>query len=791
MRQIEFIKRLLGEKDYKTISSFADSLKVSSKTLQKDLAVIEKYLNHFNVSLDRKPGTGIKIINADKAKLLLNNSIQRQERGCSQIPINQRRVEITKDLLIDSNTTTSLQKLSQKYFVSKTSIINDLAYIEKWLSEFGLKLEKNTNGTKVEGAEIDIRRAISSLLFEYSKGDDGYRNIEELSERLDASSLNALSELFERDKIIYVNRLLVELEKKYNCRLDDPYYINLLTHILITLTRCLGGKQIKVDVRNKVDSLKFERAYKEAVEVVNKLNKDFQLDLGESEVYYLYQYFVSSGLIKNITDEADEVLNKLNRKAELFAEKITKCMEKVMHINILNDEVVMEGLMMHIRPMLNRLDYDIKISNPLMGEIRKEYFEILSICKAAALMVSRDLKLKAIPIDEIGYLTLYYQLALERSVIKRRILVVCYSGYGTSHLLATRIRRAFPDWEIAGVISVSMLSKRNMKDIDFIVSTVPIDVKEKPYILVSAFLNDQDINNISKLIKEKAVETNERQTGTMYINRFLKEENIYFDQNDDQVIKKLNKKYMSNISFEEISFGEDIKVQIGFYNVEPILAVALNNTLNLKKQIVFYMAMDDTDMMTNLLSEMYHLHTFGGIASYLRKCVNAKDVKNYFGMYKGEMKVMATDLIRVINKKTIKLDMKATTKGEALEELTTLLYDAGAISDKKAFLDDVYYRESLGSTGIGNGIAIPHGKSKFVTRTSLALGRTSTDIEWESIDNKPIRFIILFAVADNDKGSIHIRLLSQVASKLADDKVCSKLLKAGSPEEVYQIFARD
>ncbi|HBM75003.1 MAG TPA: transcriptional regulator ManR, partial [Clostridiaceae bacterium] len=516
MRQIEFIKRLLGEKDYKTISSFADSLKVSSKTLQKDLAVIEKYLNHFNVSLDRKPGTGIKIINADKAKLLLNNSIQRQERGCSQIPINQRRVEITKDLLIDSNTTTSLQKLSQKYFVSKTSIINDLAYIEKWLSEFGLKLEKNTNGTKVEGAEIDIRRAISSLLFEYSKGDDGYRNIEELSERLDASSLNALSELFERDKIIYVNRLLVELEKKYNCRLDDPYYINLLTHILITLTRCLGGKQIKVDVRNKVDSLKFERAYKEAVEVVNKLNKDFQLDLGESEVYYLYQYFVSSGLIKNITDEADEVLNKLNRKAELFAEKITKCMEKVMHINILNDEVVMEGLMMHIRPMLNRLDYDIKISNPLMGEIRKEYFEILNICKAAALMVSRDLKLKAIPIDEIGYLTLYYQLALERSVIKKRILVVCYSGYGTSHLLATRIRRAFPDWEIAGVISVSMLSKRNMKDIDFIVSTVPIDVKEKPYILVSTFLNDQDINNISKLIKEKAVETNERQTGTMY-----------------------------------------------------------------------------------------------------------------------------------------------------------------------------------------------------------------------------------------------------------------------------------
>ncbi|AGB18565.1 BglG family transcription antiterminator [Thermoanaerobacterium thermosaccharolyticum] len=788
-RQIEFIKLLLEETNYKTIKSFADLLNASNKTIQKDLRVIEKYLNKFNIILDRKRGTGIMIVNAKNAKWLLLNDLERQERRHENISIKERRIEIIKNLLISSHMSTSIQKLSDMYYVSKTSIVNDLNYIEKWISQFNLKLEKNKKGTRIVGTENDIRRAIESLLIEYSKEVDKDWTIEELTARIDASTLNALLEIFEKDKIIYVNELLVKLEKKYNCLLNDPYYINILTHILISLTRGLEGKQIEVDVAKRSDNMKYEKAYEEAKNIVNQINKDFQTQLGESEIYYLYQYFISSGLVKNMSENANEVLNELNQRANIFAKKVTSFMEKIMNINILNDEIVMEGLLMHIRPMLNRLDYDIQISNPVIGDIIEEYPDILNMCKAAVLMATYDLKLKMIPMDEIGYLALYYQLALERSIVKRRILVVCQSGYGTSQLLSARIRRAFPDWEIVDILSVSMLKERNMDDIDFIVSTVPIDIKEKPYILVSTFLNDQDIQNISKLLVEKPVKTDRKQIGTLYINQYLTEENIYFNKQYDEVVEQLNKKYQTNINFHEISLGDDIKVEMGFYSNQPILAIALNDVKKLKKQIVFYIAMDNTDIITHLLSEIYHLHTFEGSMYYLKKCMNGKDVKNYFELNEGEMKIMATDLAKVIKIETIKLDMEAKTKDEVLRELTTLLYNAGALSDKEAFLDDVYYRERLGSTGIGNGIAIPHGKSKFVNKTSLAIGRTKTDIEWETLDNKPVRFIILFAVKDENRDSAHIRLLSQVATKLADDEVCEKLQKVKTPEEIYQIFA--
>ncbi|MBX4265088.1 PTS sugar transporter subunit IIA [Clostridium estertheticum] len=147
------------------------------------------------------------------------------------------------------------------------------------------------------------------------------------------------------------------------------------------------------------------------------------------------------------------------------------------------------------------------------------------------------------------------------------------------------------------------------------------------------------------------------------------------------------------------------------------------------------------------------------------------------------------DLAKVIKKETIKLEMEATTKDEALRELVELLFENNKISDKEAFLEDVLYRESLGTTGIGNYIAIPHGKSKFVNKTSLALGRTKQDIEWETLDGLPVRFIILFAVTDEDKTSVHVRLLAKVASTLGDDDACAKLLVAKTNEEILNIFS--
>ena len=153
------------------------------------------------------------------------------------------------------------------------------------------------------------------------------------------------------------------------------------------------------------------------------------------------------------------------------------------------------------------------------------------------------------------------------------------------------------------------------------------------------------------------------------------------------------------------------------------------------------------------------------------------------------------DITTVIDEQRINLHLDANNKAEVLDAMGDMLLKAGVLSSK----EDVYFRESEGTTGIGGGIAIPHGKSSSVLKTSLAIARTLKPIEWETLDDKPVQFIILFAVRDVDKTTVHVRLLGEVAGKLADEDITKKSemdhvfdrLTTNEPAEIIAIFNED
>ncbi|WP_210450185.1 PTS sugar transporter subunit IIA [Pantoea ananatis] len=148
------------------------------------------------------------------------------------------------------------------------------------------------------------------------------------------------------------------------------------------------------------------------------------------------------------------------------------------------------------------------------------------------------------------------------------------------------------------------------------------------------------------------------------------------------------------------------------------------------------------------------------------------------------------DISRILTPRRVNLNLQASSKEEAIIELTDLLFSDDAISDKQAFIKDVWLREAEGSTGFENHIAIPHGKSSAVKQTTLAIGRSQQDIPWETLDGSQVRCIILFAVRLEDQNTPHIRLLSQVASALADDEVIAQLLVENDPSEIIRLFSQ-
>lgn len=148
----------------------------------------------------------------------------------------------------------------------------------------------------------------------------------------------------------------------------------------------------------------------------------------------------------------------------------------------------------------------------------------------------------------------------------------------------------------------------------------------------------------------------------------------------------------------------------------------------------------------------------------------------------------AIELEKIIDKELMIIGSKAKSKQEILIELVELLDKKGYVNDRNAFLEDVYLREQEGETGIGQGIAIPHGKSQAVQKTTVAIATLDKEIEWETLDDKGVEAIILFAVKDSDANTTHVLLLQQIAILLANDKFLTQLKAVTSVDELFELI---
>lgn len=147
------------------------------------------------------------------------------------------------------------------------------------------------------------------------------------------------------------------------------------------------------------------------------------------------------------------------------------------------------------------------------------------------------------------------------------------------------------------------------------------------------------------------------------------------------------------------------------------------------------------------------------------------------------------ELLEVLDEHVIKDCLVATDKIDAITKMCTLLHDNGYISDVESFKTDVLKREEIGETGIGNMIAIPHGKSESVKKSAISICKLDREIEWETLDGKGVKVIILFGVQDDvEAAKDHLRLLAQVARKLAKEDVVESLVNAKSSKDIIDCF---
>ena len=143
-----------------------------------------------------------------------------------------------------------------------------------------------------------------------------------------------------------------------------------------------------------------------------------------------------------------------------------------------------------------------------------------------------------------------------------------------------------------------------------------------------------------------------------------------------------------------------------------------------------------------------------------------------------------TDLLK---KESIDLNVKASSKKEVIEKAVKLMEHNGNIKDKQKYLELVIKREEEGSTGVGEGIAIPHGKGDVISKPGLAAMVIPDGVDFNSLDGKPVKLLFLIA-APNSKDNLHLEVLSRLSALLMNEKFKNDLLNAKTKEEFLEII---
>ncbi|WDV45389.1 BglG family transcription antiterminator [Clostridiaceae bacterium M8S5] len=487
-RKGQIITEFIKSNGIVTAQYLSKIIGVSSRTIRNDIKLLNKELESKEICIKSKPKIGyiIEPFNASTSKFLERHITE--AKSIMAILPKDRVHYILKKLLDNNQKFITLESLANELFVSKSTIDNDTEKVEELLNNYNLELLKKTNyGIKVIGDELQIRYMISNY-------------IKDINNNIDSVYIKNLEDIFGIDTDS-IKQIILDVYSKDSMKFSDIALQNLIIHIAVALKRIETNREIEMD-ESEFINLKNRNEYEIAKKITNELEKRFIVKIPESENAYITLHLLGIKSIKyeefSMDNYKDDKSNELSKLIQSMIHEINN----VYKIDFTKDRELAYGLMLHLKPTINRLKNNMSIRNPLLDEIKEKYPYAFEMAISAS-KVLQAYSNNSIDENEIGYLAMHLGAALERKAYRgdiKKISIICATGMGTAQLLASKIRNRFKDVIILGIFPSYKKREAVLQKPDLVIATVPVDINEIPVIQVSALFGKEDISVIANVL---------------------------------------------------------------------------------------------------------------------------------------------------------------------------------------------------------------------------------------------------------------------------------------------------
>ena len=507
LRQILLI--LLQEEQIISVKKLADEIKVSKRTVQRELEYIGSSLEQYHVSLHTKTGIGIWLQGEETAKTALRVLLKEEDIVDSGDKENRRKrliLEVLRDRMPKK-----LYYYANIFDVSEATISNDMEAIEHWFQRFGLSIIRRQGyGVALEGSEKDYRLAVRKFIDENtdnkifkSFAEEKGRNIIDILKDKEGSNIYSL---LDNDILNRVSICFQSIRDKRLTRLTENSYIGLIFHVTIAVNRILQKEIIEPD-EELLDRLVKNDDYNLATRIASSLEEEFQIDIPEIEIAYILLHIQGSKLQHIVDEDEAEAENQIEKQELLsFINDMIDIYDESIAYDLKQDEEFIVGLLAHLQPTFVRMKNKMSISNPLLQQIKETYPAIYENSLKVGALITKRYGF-TVPEEEIGFLAMHFGAAcvrLEHNKESKRkvdIGIVCASGIGISRLMHSKLKRFLKERAELVTYGKEDLTPIQLKKMDFLISSINLDDIDADIIRVSPLLLESDLERIEAKVR--------------------------------------------------------------------------------------------------------------------------------------------------------------------------------------------------------------------------------------------------------------------------------------------------
>ncbi|AXY25003.1 hypothetical protein CL176_02605 [Suicoccus acidiformans] len=469
-RQIEFIKLLIKEQEIsRPANYYSKILNVSTKTIYSDIKDITSLLKSWELNISSKRGLGIVLEGKQSEKYKLIQHLG-ESNDDKYTPIN-RRLIIVKEVCF-SDKKVSIEVLAQSFFVSKTSIYNDIEYLNSINSEKDVNFSIDDKYVYVNGTENNIQVSIKKILY----------NLIDKSENKEFKDV--CLNLFDR-KLFYE---IWHFYQKNSINIPLVYRNSLILSTLIFYQRYVLGYRVKTTPNEKsvYQTLGLHRTF----QYINSINKQLGIQMNKDNFLFLAYQIEAHNISKDIL--ADD-------RHEKAIQDFLELMEEIEGIDFLENFQLYQSLINHFPAMILRLQMGIRIANPLLSEIKKEYSKLFAVLYYALSNIEDEYQIQ-LNDDEVSLILIYFQIAIEKYEKNKSILVIYSKDIQNKQLVLNRVRNSIPSKNEIEFIDSQNLNQVRWEKYRLIINTAPNvldeDIPIEKYIRTSSIINEEDQVNI-------------------------------------------------------------------------------------------------------------------------------------------------------------------------------------------------------------------------------------------------------------------------------------------------------